>query len=279
MEPNSTEPPTVTELVAIWQAELTAVADLCETLTDEQWNAVTPCPGWTVADVVTHLDDVEGYLGGEPRPDHSPDWDALPHAKGDFGRFTEVGVDARRGRPQAVAIAELRDRIARRRVQLDVVPEGGVVMGVRGTPVPATTMLSMRIFDAWVHEEDIRTAVGVDGGWNSDAAGIAFMQIVAALPYVWAHNAKAPVGSTLAVSVIGAGMHHDDAVTVDESGRGVRIPFSADTDVQMSIMWPAYMRLSCGRLRPGDPSLVDRVELTGDPALGLALLEGLTITP
>jgi uncharacterized protein (TIGR03083 family) len=271
--------PTLSELIGIWQAELTAIADLCEPLDAEQWTAQTPCPGWTVADIVAHLIDVEQFLGGHDRPIHEPDWAALPHATGNVGRLTEIGVDVRRGRPQPDLIAELRAVIPMRRAQLDETEPGAQVTGPFGKAMPIEQLVRMRTFDAWVHEEDIRSAIGVDGGWNSDAAGIAFLQIVGALPFVWARGAGAPVGSTLCVTVVGPDLHHEVSIAIDDSGKGVRIPSRPDADVQLDIMWAALMQLACGRLAPGDPSLAARLELRGDPALGQALLRGMTITP
>lgn len=277
--PTDSTDPTDTDLILTWNAALDALVALCEPLTPEQWAMQTPCPGWSVADVVAHTIDTEAFVGGLPRPEHTPDWDDLPHATGDFGRFTEVGVDARRGRAQDEVLAELRAIVALRRAQLDALEPGAEVPGLIGKPVPLSRMLRTRIFDIWVHEQDIRSAVGIDGGWNSRAAGVAFQQIVSALPYIWARNAKAPVGSTLLVAIIGPGLHHEVCVTVDEAGRGVAIPVQADPDVQMNIMWAALVQLACGRVGPDDPSLVDRVELRGDPALASALLAGMTITP
>ncbi len=271
--------PTLPELIDTWQDELTAIADQCETLTDEQWNAQTPCPGWTVADVVAHLIDVEQLLGGQPRPDHVPDWDALPHAAGDHGRLTEVGVDARRGRPRADVIAELRAVAPVRRAQVEGLATGTQVPGPFGKDLPIEKLMRMRTFDAWVHEQDIRSAIGDDGGWNSDAAGIAFLQIVGALPYVWARGANAPVGSTLRVVIIGPGLHHEVCMIVDDSGKGVLTPAQEETDVDLNATWPALMQLACGRVGAQDPSLAGRIEISGNARLGLALLTGMSITP
>ena len=75
----------------------------------------TPCPGWSVGDVVAHLIDIEQLMAGSPRPDHEPDWASLPHVQADFGRFTEVGVDCRRAHAREDVLAELQETIALRR--------------------------------------------------------------------------------------------------------------------------------------------------------------------
>ena len=274
-----TDGPTVAELLDIWQEALTTVADLAESLTPEEWTLQTPCPGWSVADVVAHVIDIEQLFGGEERPDHEPDWSALTHVTGDFGRMTEVGVDVRRGTAPADLVAELRATIARRRAQLDALPEGAEVMGMSGRPTTLDRFLRTRTFDTWVHEQDIRWATGHDGGWNTAPAGISFSQMMRALPVVWSANVEAPVGSVLQLTVIGPDMHHVSLVTVGEDGRGVQAPEDTRPNLEADMTWAAYMRLSAGRVAIDDPWLGDKVEMMGDAELGKRLLPGMAITP
>lgn len=271
--------PTLADLVAIWQDAATRVAELSDTLTAEQWALPTQCPGWTVGDIVAHVADIEGFVGGDPRRAEELDWDALPHVKSPVGQFIEIGVDSRRGRSQAEVTGELSDVIPRRRQQLDAVPAGAEVMGLMGSPVPIERLLRVRIFDIWTHEQDIRSAIDSDGGWNSDPAGISFVQILTALPFVWAKGAEAPPGATLRLTVIGPSLHNEAYVLVDESGRGRRTEPVESPDVTLDLTWPAYMKLSCGRVAPDDPWVVDKYELSGDPDLGARLLASMAITP
>lgn len=271
--------PTVADLIAIWQDAATRVADLSDTLTPEQWALPTQCPGWTVGDIVAHIADIESFVGGEPRPAQELDWADLPHVKSPVGQFIELGVDARRGRPQAEVTRELRDVIPRRRVQLDAVPAGAEVTGLMGSPVPIERLLRVRTFDIWTHEQDIRSAIGSDAGWNSDPAGISFVQILSALPFVWAKGAEAPPGATLRVTVIGPALHNEAYVVVDDAGRGQRTEPVEEPDVTLDLTWPAYMKLSCGRVSADDPWALDKYELAGDPDLGARLLASMAITP
>lgn len=278
--PNTASGATVPELLDTWQQALDDVAALCETLTPEEWQALSPCPGWTVSDVVAHVIDLEQLFGGEPRPDHEPDWADLPHVTDDFGRLTETGVDYRRGREPGVLLAELRATTHRRRQQLDALPLDAEVFGPpAGRMMGLDRFLRTRTFDTWVHEQDIRWAVGRDGGWNTEPAGIAFVLMVGALPYVWGRTVKAPAGSTLRLTVTGPEIRHQSAVTVGEDGRGVLISSVTDPTVTAEMTWPAFMRLSCGRVAVGDPWLVGKVELVGDPDLCARLLPAMSIAP
>jgi uncharacterized protein (TIGR03083 family) len=278
MDPLQTDP-TVADLIDIWQEALESVADLADSLTDDQWQAITPCPGWTVADVVSHLVDLEQFLAGVPRPDHEPDWATLPHASSDFGRFTEVGVDYRRGRPRDEVVTELREAIAARRPQLDAVPEGAQVPGIMGRPITMDRLLRMRIFDSWVHEQDIRAAVGRDGGWGTRPAIIAFQQAAKAVPVVWSRTVKAQPGDTVHLSVTGPELVAEIYADVDETGRGRACAPVADPAVSLTVSWPDLMRLANGRIALDDAPLRSRLVLTGKPELADALLPALSIAP
>jgi uncharacterized protein (TIGR03083 family) len=274
-----TAAPTHAELLDIWQEALESIVAVAEPLAPKQWSAQTDCPGWTVADVVAHVIDIEQLFGGEPRPEHEPDWTALTHVQNDFGRVTEVGVDHRRGTAPADLLDELRATIGRRRAQLDALPADAQVFGPSGGLEHIDRFLRTRTFDTWVHEQDIRWATGNDGGWTTAPAAIALQQMVRGLPYVWGKSVGAPPGSVLRLSVIGPDLHVESLVTVDENGRGIPAPDDAQPDVDAEMTWAAYMRLSCGRVSPDDPWLANKVEVGGLADLAAKLLPALAITP
>ena len=278
MDP-TTLAPTVPELLDTWESALASVADLAETLTPEEWAAATPCPGWSVADVVAHTADIEAHFGGEPKPDHTPDWEALPHVTSPFGQFTELGVDYRRGRTQAEVIAELRARTVARRAQLDEVPADGTVPGFSGGMVAISRFLRTRTFDIWAHEQDIRAAVGQDGNWGNGPAVISFQQMAGALPHVWGKSVEAPVGSVVRVTVLGPELAAEFAATIDDEGNAVAGDVLEGPDVHLACSWPDYMRMSCGRIDVHDAGLRERIDLHGDAVLAEALLPALAITP
>jgi len=272
--------PTVAEFIEVWHEALQSIVDLCDPLDGERWLLPTACPGWTVADVVAHVIDLEQLFGGVAPPDHEPDWDSLPHVKNDFARLTEVGVDFRRGMSPQELLTEMRLTIMRRRAQLDALPEDAEVIGPpAGKPMPLERFLRTRTFDTWIHEQDIRWAIDQDGAWNTAPAGVAFSQMANALPYVWGRNVKAPVGSVLQLTVIGPDMHHQSSVTVDEAGRGIFAPDDTRADLEAAMTWAAFMRLSAGRVAIDDPWLRDKVELLGDAELGQRLLPAMNIAP
>lgn len=266
------------DLVAAWNAAVDDIYALVEPLDDEQWAAPTPCAGWSVGDVVAHCVDIEGWIGGLPRIEHTPDFSTLPHVKSPIGQFIEVGIDARRGRPKDAVLAEYADVIAARRPQVAALTPGQEVQGLTSKAVPAERQLATRVFDLWVHEQDIRAGIGVDGHWDSAPAAVAFRQMTKALPFVWGKSVDAPAGSVLRFEVAGPAFADEFIVAVDADGRADFVDDGTPT-VGLNASWPDTMRLMCGRVDIDDKSLRERITLTGDSGLGERLLAELPVTP
>jgi uncharacterized protein (TIGR03083 family) len=257
---------TFDELVAIDCGVLDDAADLGAGLDSEQWITPTACTGWTVADMVAHLIDIEQVLLGDPRPDHEPDWDSLPWVDRDLSRFTEIGVDARRGRPQADVIAELRATTERRMAQLEAGPHDleTLVPGFFGKQTPLGRQLSRRIFDSWVHLQDMRTALGIADGWDSIAARVTRGQLIDGADHAWENLAKAP----------------RDAVRIELTDIGETVVLGESPEVTtISMTWPDFFARTCGRVEADDPAWVARVRIEGDFDLAARLLSGIAVTP
>ena len=241
--PTDSTDPTDTDLILTWNAALDALVALCEPLTPEQWAAQTPCPGWSVADVVAHTIDTEAFVGGLPRPEHTPDWDDLPHATGDFGRFTEVGVDARRGRAQDEVLAELRATVALRRAQLDALVPGAEVIGPHrqaGAAVPHAAHAHLRHLGPRAgHPVGGRHRRRLELPGRGRRLPADHQRAALPLgPQRQGPRRAAPCSSRSS----GPGCTTRCACTVDEAGRGVAIPVQVDPDVQINIMWAALVR-------------------------------------
>ena len=278
MDPFSVNP-SVPELIETWQSAMDDIEALCTPLSDEQWLAQTPCPGWTVADIVAHAISIEAFVGGEPAPDHVPDWDCLAHATGQLSQFIETGIDYRRGRSKDEVLDELRTRTAIRRAQLDALPVDAEVVGLSGSLSPLSRVVRTRTFDLWAHEQDIRAAIGVDGHWGTPPAIIAFQQMASALPFVWGKGVGAPAGASVQLSITGPDLDGTVFAVVGDDGKATASDPVDDPTVRVTLGWPDYMRVSCGRVDVTDPAFSERVTIEGDPALASRLLEELTITP
>jgi uncharacterized protein (TIGR03083 family) len=229
-----------------------------------------------VGDVVAHVTDIEDFMAGNPRPDHAPDLSALPHVRNPFGEITEVGVDYRRGRPRADVVAELRALIPVRREQARAMPPDVEVLGPTLRMMTPDRLFRMRAFDTWVHEQDIRAAIGQDGGWGVGGARLSYQQMTRAIPFMWSKGVEAPVGAVLRLQITGPDLEGEYYARVDDDGKGVASGAS-DATVTARMSWPDYAALSAGRVDP-DVAL-PRVELDGDLELGQRLVREMAITP
>jgi uncharacterized protein (TIGR03083 family) len=273
------ETPSVPELIDAWHSASTDLLALVASLTDEEWAAPTPCPGWTVADIVAHGIDIEQTVAGVPRPTHVVDSASRSHVRSPIGEFTEIGVDMRRGRPREELLTEYREILTERRRQLDGTPADAEVMGPLGRMTTLERLLRVRTFDVWVHEQDVRTATGRDGDWDTPGAVISFQQMTRAVPFAWGRNVQAPPGATVRVLVTGPELTGEVWAVVGADGEGVPTEPSGAATVSLVAPWRDFMRLACGRIYPADPGLRSRIDLSGDEALREALLTGLSITP
>jgi len=244
------------------------------------WSLPTACPGWSVGDVIAHLLDIDGFLAGDPRPDHEPDWDALPHAVGRVSLMTEVGVDARRGITMEEVLAEFDSVLERRSAQLAAGTDDltALVLGPFGSERPLGRVLSMRTFDAWVHAQDIRAARGLPLQLDTAAARITADQLLSGLPLIWGKTLAVPPGTVLSLNITGPVVIADLQVSVDDEQRGLMVT-GAVPDVTLTIAWPDLLDLMTGRVLPDDAGLLERIELTGDAELANKLLGALNVTP
>lgn len=134
-----------------------------------------------------------------------------------------------------------------------------------------------RAFDVWVHEQDLRTALGVPGNIDSPGAHIARDMLLSALPKVVAKDAGAPRSSAIVFDVHGP-IEFLRTIRVDINGRGTLETSPAlGPAATFALDWETYFRLACGRVTP--ESVADRIKAEGDPGLTAAILRHFAVTP
>jgi uncharacterized protein (TIGR03083 family) len=259
-------------LVTAWQQAMDSFQHTVEQVPDEAFARPSLLPGWTVGDIVAHVAALEVELSGGPLPAHEPDWDALPHADDLFSRYTEIGVDYRRGWTPARVRAELAEVAQVRFQQLTTGPQESDrrIAGVGGIERSFGRMLRMRCFDIFLHELDIRDALGMADPELGSAAQVTAGLMADGLGYVWVKKAGARPGDVLHFLVPDL---VDAWVGVGDDGRGAAVePGVATTAVTLPAM--QYIRLASGR--GGDPTVA---VIEGDSRLGEATVAGLNVAP
>ncbi|MFD6273975.1 maleylpyruvate isomerase family mycothiol-dependent enzyme, partial [Nocardia asteroides] len=143
-----------------WAHSIEAISELVLPLAEGEWNRATPCPGWSVRDIVSHVIGLECEMLGDPRPIHSLPRD-LYHVTNEHQRYMEMQVDVRRHHTAPEMTAELEYTLIRRNRQLRNETRGpeAVLRGPLGTEVTLEQAMRNRAFDVWVHEQDLRTAL------------------------------------------------------------------------------------------------------------------------
>ncbi len=218
--PQHPAPPTdLRGLVDAYEQTTRAVIDLGQTLSARDFATDTECPGWTVKDQFSHIAGIEGWLDGAAPP--RIDLPELPYVRNEQGEFVELFVQERRSREGADIVGELEDILESRLAQLRdaTLTEDSSVRGPFGRTTAATA-LTLRASDVWVHEQDIRTAVGRPGDLDTAAAAIFVAAVLRAFPRVVARDAKVPVGHAVIVDVTGPVVARAGArVVLDENRR------------------------------------------------------------
>ena len=270
----STDRPVVANLATVWRS----LDGLLAGLADTDWERPTECPGWTVKDQVSHLIGTESLLLGRPSP---PGPAELPdYVKNPMGERNEAWVAERRARPPADVLAEFREVTGARLAALRSMTDeqmAAITVGPTGQ-VPYEEFMRIRVMDNWVHEQDIRRAVGQAGHLDGVAVVASLARFTSALPFVVGKRAAAPEGTTVVLELTGPVEETVAASVTDGRGRPVVAP---DTDATVHIRMTAetYTRLSCGRLTAAQALADGAVSVEGDRALGERVLAGMSIMP
>ncbi len=275
-----TDHPSLQPYVDAWAQSIEAISELVQPLAEGEWNRRTDCPGWSVRDQVSHIIGIECELLGDPRPIHSLPRD-LYHVTDESSRQMEVQVDVRRHHTAPEMTGELEYTLIRRARQLrndKRAPDTEVRHVLPGKdPVTFERLLQIRAFDVWVHEQDIRRALGRPGNLDSAAAHVTRDVLVTGLPSVVAGRAGAPAGSAVVFDVTGP-VEFMRTVRVDGEGHAtVNGSVSLGPTVTVTLDWETYVRLACGRTR--FEKVADGIKVEGDADLAGAILRNFAVTP
>ncbi|WP_205472829.1 maleylpyruvate isomerase family mycothiol-dependent enzyme [Nocardioides sp. SYSU D00038] len=261
--------------VEVWRSAVDDFTALLEQVPDEQWSTPTDLPGWDVRAVASHTAHLERVLA--TGVEEQADVGEPPHVTGLMGLYTEIGVVNRRDAAPAQIIAEIREAAAARHAELLAdPPDDGAARPPRvfgGVPWDWRTLLRNRPLDIWMHEQDVRRAVGLPGGTDTAAAVHTADYLAEAFGFVLAKKAGAPAGTTAVLRVDG---HPPYAFTVNDAGRGERLAEVPPTaDVVLSMDRESFIRQAGGRCaaEPG------AIRIDGDQALGARLVASMATTP
>ena len=261
-----------------WEEACSSMLALGHELGEDDWATQTDLPGWTVADVFGHTAHLEATLTGAAHDDvELPD---SPHVKGPVNTWIEQGVHARRGRAALAVLEEIDGAVARRAAHLrENPPTDGSARADGGLGEwDWNTLLSNRVVDVWMHEQDVRRAVGRPGGFSGAAPAHVVRTFLGAMPFVLGKRAGLEAGRSVLLTLTDADISltytagADGRVSLTEEPPadptlGPTLGLAMDTET--------FIVLCGGRQAPRD----QQVAVTGDHALADRVLTSMAVTP
>jgi uncharacterized protein (TIGR03083 family) len=250
-------------------------------LSDTQWSEPTLLPGWSVQDVVSHLNGFESqwFLGRHCEVDLPKPWPS--HVHNDIAADNERWVLERRNWMPLRLLTEFREVVEARTKQLNAArfyPQGfdTLVTTFRGDETMRAA-LETRLVDIACHEQDIRQAINKPG--NLDSLGITFVreQMISSLGWVASKQAMLPEGSIVAISLFG---DHQETIIIKVSGGRGRLVDAADGNIPTAaatMHGEVFLGVTTGRIDPTAAIADSRIKLRGDPALAAPFAKALRI--
>lgn len=267
------------DVLPLFAREEQALVSVLTDLDADQWAAPTACPGWSVHDLVAHVlgdklgrlsRDRDGYEAVSPAPGEA--FPAFIH------RSNDEWVRACRRLSPEVLFAMVVDSTAQltemwKRHDLDEL--GGPVTWAGPAPAPRWLDVAREYTELWVHQQQIREAVGaplLDGPEFRAPVVDTFMR---ALPHTL-RDVTARSGRQVGYTVTGrsggrwTARATSGGWTLDCGAPSSRAPLaSVTTDAD------TFWRLCVRMVQPAD--VADRISAKGDESVCAAALEMVSI--
>ncbi len=265
------------QYIETWKSTVDDTVALLRALDAEDWSKPTDLPGWDVRAIAAHIAHLESELAGfDQAPVEVPE---LEHVTSPMAVYTEMGPIARTGWEPAAIIDELEKAAGVRYAALRERPpadaSGAPPITPGGIGWNWETLLRNRPLDVWMHEQDIRRAVGRPGDLSTAGAAHTVLVFTMSFAYSIGKRVAPPAGTTVVLDVRGTSPVHL-AVEVNADGRA--IPRATDPEhptVHLTMGLETFTVLGGGRRSPDSLD----VQVDGDQELGRRVLDALAVTP
>ena len=260
-------------LFGVWDS----LDTLLDGLPQPEWQAPTPLPGWCVQAVVSHIIGTESFVDGIPAPEPDIDVKALDHVRNDVGAMNECWVRHLGEQSGDSVLQRYRAVTEGRRKVLQAMSEedwNAETLTPTG-PDSYGRFMRIRVFDCWMHEQDIRMAIGrpsSDAELEGSASRLSLDEVAATLGFVVGKLAKVPDGSRIQFDLTGP-LARTIRVNVDGRAQVVEDFGGLDPTATIRVDALQFTRLAGGR--PMCPARAQDVELGGDQDVAARIVQRL----
>ncbi|MFM9499648.1 maleylpyruvate isomerase family mycothiol-dependent enzyme [Streptomyces galilaeus] len=258
--------------------EWSAIDVLLSGATRAQWQLPSPCPGWSVHDLASHIIGAEAAAAWEGSQTASTRSALIALAQPECPDSNDAWVRMLRTERPREVLRRLRTVIPIRETQLRSLTGEQLA---RQVPTPAgprsyARYLQIRVFDCWMHEQDMRDALGRPGHDDGAPAELAVDEITETIGYLVAKRAQVPDGTTVVFDLQGP-VERQIAVEV-AGGRGrVVDPATGQATVTLQTRSNTLTRICGGRVTTEEA--MRSVTIFGDRHLGTRIVGALPYTP
>jgi uncharacterized protein (TIGR03083 family) len=277
MDRHISSPPPI-DVVDLFPEERQSLLALLSKLTEEEWDSPTICPGWSVKDIALHLLGVDlGNLSLRRDGFSDPWWQSSgDDLAASLNRFNETWVLAARRISPRLLCELLRftgEAAARYFASLDLMVLGGPVSWAGPQPAHVWLDVAREYTERWVHQQQIRDAVGTPGLMEPRYLAPVLGTFVHALPHAL-RNRPATEGTVVRVIITGepggrwiALLGHDGWILGADTGDSAAATVTLDQDSA----WRLWTKgVSSQIARTG-------VQIEGNPELASAVLEMVSV--
>lgn len=258
----------MTDLEEVWERLL----EIGQEIPESKWTHPTACPSWSIADNFAHIVGTEAMLAGEPRPNIAGV--DMSIVKNPIAEMNQHWVESMRSSSKTEILDRLSKLKETRSKRLrSMTPEEWETLGP--SPVgqaPYARFMQIRVFDCYMHEQDIRQAADLGFHPYGGAAERSLAEITPAMGFVVGKKANAPKGSIVRFVISGGQNSTFDVKVGDRASVSYDLDSSPTTVLEIGFL--AFTRLIGGRSDDGADYL-SRVTVSGDEALGERVLANL----
>ena len=261
--------------VKLLRREFEGLDELCGELTRDEWATPTCLPGWSVKDNLSHITGTELMLDGEPAPD--VDVAHLEHVNNDIAKFNELWVESMRPLPGDEVLARFREVTARRLAVLEAMSqeEFDAESFTPAGPDSYGRFMRIRHFDCFLHEHDMREALGRADRPDADQLALVLDEVSTGLGFVVGKKAAMPQGARVRISVTGPAERDLDVEVAERAHLVERL--DEEPTVQLTLPAMRFLRLAGGR-QQAEPHIGSEITLGGDEELARRLASNLAFT-